>query len=405
MIHALQNVYSEINGAFSEKAFFLKAFQGIHLAFVISQGSDLTPHTLVVFQQVLQALTKQHTTNGHGGKSLILFQDLPVVTQKLEPLFSSLASTLLRLRLDDAFYFDKAGPRRVPKVLWQPSKQTEQPHLVAVGLAADTLQKFEEKILDISLVLRMSRLVWVDAGGGMADATGQIMAFLNGSRLSDILRKDNVSSDPRWHLLKIFRLLLMGGVKAISFCRLADLDQELFTYQGCGSFFSQQPYCRVRRLGLDDFELAADIIRKGEQEGFLLARSEEAVSEVLAESYGAFILEGHLAGLCALKTAHYQSEKAGEIVSLYTLTRFQGTGVGVQLLRSLVRDAKRLGLRYLFACTQHEWVANFFTHSHFNHPWDGFHLVDTDQVPPKKWLGYDPNRKKQVICLRLDLTH
>lgn len=401
---ALQNASSAINGEFSERAFFLNIFQSVNLTFVVSQGSDITPQSLAVFQQVLREMLKQHTPNGYGGRILVLFQDLPAVSQKLEPLFSSLTTTLLHLRLEDAFSCGETEPQRVPAALWQPSNQNERPSLILAGLAADTLQQFEKKMADVCLVLRMSRLIWIDAAGGMTDANGRMIAFFNGSSLSDVVHKEKFFADPRWHLLKIFRSLLTAGVKAISLCRLADLEQELFTYQGCGSFFSQQPYCRVRRLGLDDFERAADIIRKGERDGFLLARSENAVAEVLAGSYGAFILEGHLAGLCALQISAYKNENAGEIISLYTLTRFQGTGVGVQLLRYLVREAKHLGLNYLFACTQHERVAEFFLHLCFSRHRDRFNRVATDQVPSRKWLGYDCKRKQQVICLRLDLV-
>ena len=392
------------NGEFSERSFFLRAFQNIYLTFVLSQASDITSHTLATFQQILLELGKQHATNGHGGRCLILFQDSPAFVQKLKPLFASMTTTLLHLQPEDHFFQEQAGSYRIPTILWQACMQSGQPSLMVAGVGAESLQTFEKKIIEISLILRMSRLVWVDGGGGITDTNGRLIAFFNGSRLSDIVRREKMlTSDPKWQLLKNFRSLLIGGVKAISLCRLADLEQELFTYQGCGSFFSQQSYCHVRRLGLDDFERAVNIIRRGEQDGFLLSRSEKEVSEVLVSSYGAFILEGHLAGLCGLHTADYHAEKAGEIVALYTLTRFQGSGVGVQLLRYLVRDAKRLGLHYLFACTRHERVVNFFVHPRFNRHRNRFQRVGADQIPSRKWQGYDLKRKKQVVCLRLNL--
>lgn len=170
-----------------------------------------------------------------------------------------------------------------------------------------------------------------------------------------------------------------------------------------GPLLLQQPCCYVRRLTPNDFKNATDIFHKGEQEGFLLARSKEAIAEILKGGYGAFLQEGHLAGICALKTREYQKEKAGEIVSLYTLTPFQGTGVGMQLLRYLVQDAKQRGLSTLFACTQHERVASFIIDSRFVDHQDHFHRIDTDQVPPQKWQCYDVERKKNIICVRLNL--
>lgn len=378
---------------FSERAFFLKAFQGIYLTFVLSQSSDTDPSALAIFQQVLQeVMTKPWESNGESGKVLILFQESSAMVARLEPLFLSLAPYLSRLSVTD--------PHSVPAVLWQPAKRHGRPPLVAMGIAAQTLQHFEEKVVTFGLLLRMSRLLWVDGEGGITDANEQIVGFFNSARLADMVREERCS---RSQLLTKFQTLLAGGVKAISLCRLAELDQELFTYQGMGSFFSRHPYCRVRRLGLDDFEHTAAIIRKGEQEGFLLPRPEEAIASVLVGSYGAFILEDRLAGICALKTTPYQTDQAGEIVSLYTLNRFQGVGVGGQLLSYVVHDAKRQGLKMLFACTRHERVAAFFLRCTFGRQRARFCRVSADMVPEKKWQAYDLTRKKQIICLLLNL--
>ncbi|MBF0584107.1 MAG: GNAT family N-acetyltransferase, partial [Magnetococcales bacterium] len=361
--------------AFSERAFFLKAFQGIFLTFVLSENSDLSSLSLTVFQQVLQELiTKPWACNGETGKVLIVYQESPQMLARLEPLFLSLAPHLFRSSVVD--------PHSVPAVLWQPAKRLGRPPLVALGIAAETQQLFEEKTVALGLRLRMSRLIWTDQEGGIRDGNEQVMGFINSARLADIVRENSAK---RSRLLTQFQALLAGGIKAISLCRLAELDQELFTYQGMGSFFSRHPYCRVRRLGLDDFEHTAAIMRKGEQEGFLLARPEEAISDVLANSYGAFILEDRLAGICALKTAPYQQEQAGEIVSLYTLTRFQRVGVGGQLLSHVVHDAKRLGLKTLFACTRHDRVADFFLRGRFGRHRQQFSRVDASLVPENKW--------------------
>ena len=380
---------AEVEVEFSERAFFLKAFQGIYLTFVLSQNSDLTAPALAVLRQVLQALLPG---DREGGKVLILFQEVPTVTERLERFFLSLSSPVLRL--------NQVDPQRVPPALWHSAQQNQQPTLVAIGVQAATDHTFKEKTVALALMLRMSRLVWLDAAGGITDGNSQTMGFFNSARLSDTLGEGNCE---RAELLKLFQAVLAGGIKTISLCRLAELDQELFTYQGMGSFFSRRPYCQVRRLGLDDFEHTAAIMRKGEQEGFLLARSDEAIAQVLANSYGAFILENRLAGLCALETETYQTQRAGEIVSLYTLTRFQGVGVAGQLLNHVVRDAKRHGLLTLFACTRHPRVADFFLRCRFGRQRSHFRRVKTDQVPLAKWHSYDPDRKKQIICLLLNL--
>ncbi|MEO5349555.1 MAG: GNAT family N-acetyltransferase [Magnetococcus sp. YQC-3] len=378
---------------FSERPFFLEAFQGSCLTFVLSQSSGITPSALTAFRQLLQDLAiTPWQRNKKGGKVLILFQDSQETFPHLQPFFASLAPHL--------FSVSGADGQQIPSILWHPNQQHDRPPVVAMGVVADTLSLFQEKILQVGLLLRMSRLLWVDAEGGIKDAHGRLIPFFSPPRLLERADENSCSRRP---LLTLLHRLLLGGVKAISLCRFAELDQELFTYQGMGTFFSRQPYCRVRRLGLDDFAYMAAIIRKGEQEGFLLPRSEKALAHVLAGGYGAFILEDRLAGICALESAAYQAEGAGEIVSLYTLTRFQGSGVGGQLLNHVVQDAKRQGLQTLFACTRHERVAEFFARCRFGRQRQGFSRVEADRVPQVKWHTYDPERKKQIICLRLDL--
>ena len=88
---------------------------------------------------------------------------------------------------------------------------------------------------------------------------------------------------------------------------------------------------------------------------------------------------------------------SGEIASLYALTRFLGEGVGVSLVQWGVAEARRLGLTYAFACTTSERVGQFFVRQ-------GFHEVGQDRVPDRRWLGYDPERRMQVRCFRMDLA-
>lgn len=356
---------------FSEKNFFLNAFQGVNLTFVLSENSHITPQKLAAFGDILDQLTQ------HGGRCLILYQETASVVNALRPLFSSLSQFMVRIRMGENL-------QRIPSHL-----MNNQSPLIFIAVSAHTPQLFKQKITIIGLTLRISRLIWLDSKGGITDANHQTVGFINNTSLAQIINPEDT-------LLKCFHTLLNGGVGAISLCRLEDLHQELFTYAGCGSFFSQHHYCHIQRLGLDDFPHAITLIRQGEIEGFLLPRDETALSELLANGYGAYILGKHLAGVCALQTVDYQQERAGEIISLYALTRFQGATVGGQLLRYVIEDAKIMGIESLFACTQHERVASFFCQNHFSR-------VQTKQIPSKKWVGYDPHRKETLICLSMNL--
>ena len=87
------------------------------------------------------------------------------------------------------------------------------------------------------------------------------------------------------------------------------------------------------------------------------------------------------------------AERAGEIVGLYTITRFKGEGVGERLVSRLVAEAEQRGLAYVFACTVDERAQLFFQRL-------GFERVAPGAVPAAKWLDYDNRRRRRVAVLR-----
>ena len=88
--------------------------------------------------------------------------------------------------------------------------------------------------------------------------------------------------------------------------------------------------------------------------------------------------------------------EAGEIASLYTLTRYIGGGIGGHLIRFAVERAAVAGLRFVFACTTSERVIAFFEGN-------GFREVPPDAIPARKWEGYDAERRERVRCLRREV--
>jgi N-acetylglutamate synthase-like GNAT family acetyltransferase len=181
----------------------------------------------------------------------------------------------------------------------------------------------------------------------------------------------------------------------VNLCTAESVADELFTYAGSGTLFTRERYIHVRRLGIDDFDAAADLLRRGVEEGYLAPRSDEEIDEVLASGFGAFVEGMHLAGIGALLVD--EGARMAEIVSLYTLTRFLGEGVGGHLVAYAVERAGALGLGAVFACTTAERVAAFFLRQ-------GFREVPQEDVPPSKWKGYDAARRTRVRCFRREIA-
>jgi N-acetylglutamate synthase-like GNAT family acetyltransferase len=87
----------------------------------------------------------------------------------------------------------------------------------------------------------------------------------------------------------------------------------------------------------------------------------------------------------------------GEIVGLYTITRFKGEGIGERLVAHLLAEAEQRGLVAVFACTLDQHAQQFFLRL-------GFERVTPDAVPPAKWCDYDVRRRQRIVVLRRRLA-
>jgi amino-acid N-acetyltransferase len=348
---------------FSEKGFYLDEFRGRALA-ITASAAALEP--LESVRAVLAQLADNHTR-------VVLLSDTPSV---LESLCDSTAVAAASDRLETAVWRRFASSPRV-------------------GLEVPGGDRFASACHEIALRLGLSKLVWIDPDGGLRRHDGRRDSFIDLKELGGMLR-DDACNEPaqRVALLREIERVLADGLPAVNLCSASGLGDELFTYAGSGTLFTRERYIRVRRLTLDDFDAANDLVARGVSEGYLAPRAQEEVERVLASGFGAFVEGRHLAGIGAL--LHHPAGGAGEIASLYTLTRFLGEGVGGHLVSFGVDQAREHGCRYVFACTTSDRVAEFFER-------EGFARVAADAIPPEKWKGYDPERRARVVCLRRDL--
>jgi N-acetylglutamate synthase-like GNAT family acetyltransferase len=246
---------------------------------------------------------------------------------------------------------------------------------------------------------RVHKLILTEPEGGVAGSDGKPFSFMDETMLETLLgagQAEWAGLGSRRETFTAVRAALLGGVTSVNLCSLGGVARELFTYEGSGTLFTLQDYCTVKRLGIDDFEEVERLIERGQREGLLKMRTAEEVATMLVNGYGATIGAHHLAGICALTAAPYEAERAGELVGLYTITRFKGEGVGARLVAHVLAEARQAGLRYVFACTTEERAQGFFERQ-------GFRRVDHGRVPAAKWATYDPQRKAIVTAFRFDL--
>ena len=197
--------------------------------------------------------------------------------------------------------------------------------------------------------LKVHKLVLMDPEGGVGVGRRDVVPRRERARHACSGRDEAewIGLGHRRSLIQVIREGLLAGIPSINLCTLGGLARELYTYEGSGTLFTLEDYCRVERLGIDDFREVERLLERGQREGFLKIRSREEIGEILFTGFGATIASGHLAGVGSLLCDRYQADRMAEIVALYTVSRFKGEGVGAKLLARILDEARS---RQLQAC-------------------------------------------------------
>jgi len=205
--------------------------------------------------------------------------------------------------------------------------------------------------------LRVFKLLMLERGGGLLDKNGARLSFVEQSRIGRVRR--HVRSRARKAIVRAALDALEDGVGSVNLVAPRDVYEELFSFVGAGTLFTEMQYGFVRPVSIDDFEEVEALIVRAQDEGHLLPRSPDQIARILPSCFGYRIGDEHLAGICSLLTEPYRRDRAGEITAMYTLTRFQGEGVAAVLVREILKEAEARRLKYVFACTSEDRVGSF----------------------------------------------
>jgi N-acetylglutamate synthase-like GNAT family acetyltransferase len=395
--------------AFDEKQFYLDEFRGRTLLFAIPAEDLAREADYERLAAVIRALLTNDSRvlmvvscpDESGGEQLLrrlqrrlgrlIFRDdtLPLFPQR-----GARASAFSQLS-PDAFA-TPAGATAVLTNVWAALRRGPLCVGIVAGATHTAATVFAQQL---GSRLRVHKLILIEPEGGVTSNDGKPLSFMDETMLETLLatgQAEWAGLGARRATFDAIRGALLGGVTAVNLCSLGGVARELFTYEGSGTLFTLQDYCTVQRLGVDDYEEVERLIERGQREGLLKLRTTDEVADMLVHAYGATIGAHHLAGICALTTEAYVAEHAGELVGLYTITRFKGEGVAARLVARVLGDARDAGLAYVFACTTEARAQGFFERQ-------GFRRVSPEDIPVAKWRAYDPQRKAAVAVFRFDL--
>jgi amino-acid N-acetyltransferase len=382
---------------FGEKSFYLEEFRRQTLLVAVPATAVRRSRDVAPLMEAVRDLVGNATRlvlvwgDRHRRRSAKTGSDVLARLTRMDGLTARRAKRWLAVPADGAAPITVSLLRRIWTML-----RGDTLAVARVVAEAGELADFAQRL---GVRLGVRKLVLVDPDGGIANETG-LVSFMDGDMLEELLRRGEAEWAGVGHrrpVLEAVRGALHGGVDSVNVVDLQGVARELFTYEGAGTLFTLEDYCRVERLRIDEFLEVERLLERGQREGYLRCRNAEEISGILLNGYGATIGSGHLAGVCALATEPYRAARAGEIVGLYTITRFKGEGVGGKLLARAIEDARHLGLRYVFACTMHDRARAFFARH-------GFERVASTEVPAAKWRGYEPRRRRELTTYKLWIT-
>ena len=301
-------------------------------------------------------------------------------------------SPVLAVKLGNRATWDGEG---LSAMLWH---RVRRRRLCILSVTGQVASAYPDHVTAIATDLRVPKVVLVEPDGGLV-ASGSRLSFVDGLVLDTLLSQGEAEwtgLGTRRALLQAVDRALEAGVESVNLCGPDVVGEELFSYTGSGTLFTVEDYFSVRPLALDEFAQGERLLERGQREGLLKFRRPEEVAQVLATAYGAIICNRHLAGVASLLTAPYADDRVGEIVGLYTITRFKGEGIGERLIDALLNEADRRGLAAVFATTIDDRAAQFFERV-------GFTRVRHGDVPHAKWVGYDRRRRSRVSVFRREL--
>jgi len=148
----------------------------------------------------------------------------------------------------------------------------------------------------------------------------------------------------------------------------------------------------IRRATVADGQAIYEMVNAYARQGLMLPRSYSAVYEAIRD----FVVaeeKGQIVGCGALQIIWGD---LGEIRSLAVADRWQGTGIGWQIVDRLLKEARLLGLPRVFALT---YQRPFFLRL-------GFRAIEKEALPQKIWADCIdcikfPNCDEEavIICL------
>ncbi|MEM7565284.1 MAG: amino-acid N-acetyltransferase [Pseudomonadota bacterium] len=242
----------------------------------------------------------------------------------------------------------------------------------------------EELAAEVACALKADKLIYIqeDLGEGSSSPSS-----LSTRDCENLLSSGELSND-RQNLLR-------HAVKAIQMQvkRVHLIDQniegglllELFTRNGCGTMITNLFYEGIRKASIDDIGGILSLIEPLQTSGVLVERSREQL-ELEINSFQVIEKDGMI--IACIACIPTSDSNLMEIACLAVHGEYQNTGLGNQLLELVELEAKKSGVKQLFALTTRtsHW---FIEHEFIDSP--------DFQLPEQRRASLNPQRGSKVL--------
>ena len=194
------------------------------------------------------------------------------------------------------------------------------------------------------------------------------------------------------HLLRKCRDACLEGVSRAHILNGAEdgaIPEEIFSETGSGTMIFKSDYSKFRRMTEADVPAVLSLMHPFVKSGHLIPRTEDEVKRE-TEHFTVYEIDGAIRACAALKP--YPDFACAEIAAVAVDDSCANSGIGPELLKRLIAEAKRKGFDFVFALTTQtaDWFERF-----------GFAPADKSAIPPERADKMDPARGSRVLLLSL----
>ncbi|NOQ63988.1 MAG: amino-acid N-acetyltransferase [Methyloprofundus sp.] len=251
----------------------------------------------------------------------------------------------------------------------------------------------EQLATEVAIALQAEKLILMTEQSCLSTATGQLIEQMTSQETQSLIEHDQQLEASTQCALQSAIYGCQSGVQRVHILnRKTDgaLLIELFSRDGCGTLISSIEFETLRPAVLSDIPGILELIKPLQQQGLLLARSEEHL-EINISDYIVIDRDGLIIGCSALHKIEHSS--AGLIACLAVHPDYRRSARGNQLLEQLFIDAKNHALEQLFALSTQ--TMHWFKER-------GFQSSDFAELPSSLQQSYNHLRNAQVLKIMLE---